>query len=1010
MFPTTSSSQTFRSSIAYANILLCLLLLHLPLIQSQSVTSGTLTQLWPCTESSIRQTWNIIADNPPHDNIQLGGNYSVPYTGLTLNILGFSNATGGTINVWSSVLNIAQQFTYDRTTGYVRSEMNSLCIGTMNSSGVLPSGTLIVQVPCADVDTVKWIYNDTNGLFQWVKDPSLCLDAGTSVSCNDYPFSTYPYCNSSLLFSDRVNDLLTRLEPVEAAAMLSASNNGVPRLGVPKLSFGEALHGVLVGCGAAYTNTSTGYTSTGCPTSFPTGLALGSTFNRTLWGMIGTVIGKEGRALYNQNIGQSIYFTPDINPYRDPRFGRGMEVPSEDPFINGEYAGRYVYNFQYQQSEGYMVSVSFSKHFSGYDQEGNGGVHDRTHFCADIAYSDLVTYHWPSFKSAVQIGKAGGIMCSANGVNGYPSCAHSDYNNQIMRNQWMFDGAIVTDGNGVGYLYETYGNGQAMGCVPVVATGPTNACGVGLHGGVDVELGETLNNYALDAINDGNITWTDINTALSRTIQYLFRLGLMDNASMVPWSTLGPSDVDRPEHRQLAYEAAVQSIILLKNDNNTVTQSALLPLNLAQYSGKTIAIIGPNANVSQYMLANYHGSNTVVDSHTPLLTFTAACTRYNISQVRYSIGCVDGTPCQNTTGFTDALNAAKEADLIITFMGLAPSGGGVQPGTNEGEEFDRTNITLPGYQEDLLVAIANITTVPIVLVLIRGGPVSLSDSILSRTTTISSLSGTNTVTNAVTFPAIVDVRYPGEIGGDALTDILIGVQSPSGRLTTTIYPPDFPLTRSIIDYNMTSNNGITYMYYTLQPLFPFGWGLSYTTWNIVWLNTSLSTVPLEIDLYRWMMNNNSSKQEPQQQQPLYSIPSYAVNVTNTGTVASDISILAFTSLNRDTRTNHHAHPLYRTEDQPNQELFDFQRASQVLPGQTITLYFTPSLDIFSYSLTNGEMGMFINDTFTIQITGPGSTNSITSSLRIITSAEMNDTYRNGAWITVHPSPFENMLQ
>ena len=282
--------------------------------------SGTNVQVWPCsTTPDVFQSWSIISEGTPNDNIRLGGINSIPPTGLTFNTLGYSNTTGGILNVWSLAPTTpwGQQWRYDAQGGQLISETNGLCAGSFNSTGVLPAGTAIVEVPCASVSTATWSYNSSTGQFVWGNNPALCLDAGTSASCADASLAGLPYCNVSLPVAARVADLISRLEPVEAAAMLSASNNGIPRLGVPPLTFGEALHGVLSGCGATYTNPTTGYTSSGCPTSFPTGLAMGGAFNRTLWAAVGAVIGREGRALFNQQgIADSMLFTPNINPFR----------------------------------------------------------------------------------------------------------------------------------------------------------------------------------------------------------------------------------------------------------------------------------------------------------------------------------------------------------------------------------------------------------------------------------------------------------------------------------------------------------------------------------------------------------------------------------------------------------------------------------------------------------------------------------------------------------------------
>lgn len=335
------------------------------------VTSGTPLQVWPCNASSPHQVWRVDA-SPAPGQLRLGGAHGVPDSGLVLNVLGYSNATGAQLNAWVESANWCQMWAHDSGTGYIASLWSGpgrgpLCAGTINASGALPAGTPVVQVPCASGAgaAIEWDFDNATGLFVWRKDPSMCLDAGTAVTCADAILAGLPFCDASRAAVDRAADLLTRLLPVERAAMLSTDNNGVPRLGIPALTFGEALHGVLVGCGAPYTDGD--YTSTGCPTSFPTGLALGSSFNRTLFHAVGDSIGQEARALNNQGIASNMFFAPDINVFRDPRWGRGMEVAGEDPLLVGEFAANFIFGFQGDVSggahgDGYIRSVSMPKH------------------------------------------------------------------------------------------------------------------------------------------------------------------------------------------------------------------------------------------------------------------------------------------------------------------------------------------------------------------------------------------------------------------------------------------------------------------------------------------------------------------------------------------------------------------------------------------------------------------------------------------------------------------------
>lgn len=339
--------------------------------------------------------------------------------------------------------------------------------------------------------------------------------------------------------------------------------------------------------------------------------------------------------------------------------------------------------------------------------------------------------------------------------------------------------------------------------------------------------------------------------------------------AQVPYSGLGPADVDTAAARQLALEAAQQSIVLLRNDASSASPNgpgtALLPLSLAKLAGKSIAVVGPNADAAWVMLANYHGTNSLAASHTPLRALQAAVAAAGGAvNVSYAVGCVDGTPCNSTAGFGAAVAAAQGAAVVLFFGGLAPSLGGPQPGTQEGEEFDRADLGMPGQQEALLRALAT-TGTSVVLVRLRGGPVALSDALYA---------------DNVTFPAVVDSPYPGELGGDALAAVLLGDVSPSGRLACTVYASSFAATRSIIDYNMTSAAGVTYQYYTGAPQWPLGWGLAYTTWQLTWLVDSAAHQ--RVDAAAWLAGDAPP-------------PAWGVNVTNAGAVTSDVSVLAFVS-------------------------------------------------------------------------------------------------------------------
>ena len=399
-----------------------------------------------------------------------------------------------------------------------------------------------------------------------------------------------------------------------------------------------------------------------------------------------------------------------------------------------------------------------------------------------------------------------------------------------------------------------------------------------------------------------------------RTLPMIFRLGKVDPPAMVPFAALGPRDVDTPAHRQLALEAAHQAVILLRNNASAATGAPLLPLSLASLAAKGIAVIGFSANDSQVQLANYHGPSPLADAHTPLLALqrAAAAAPGGPVSVRFAVGCVDGAPCTDSSGFAAAAATAQGAGVALVFCGLAPSnGGGAVPGKSEGEELDRVNVTLPGLQEELIAAVLA-TGTPVVLIVVRGGAVALSDALFRDTARA---------------PAIVHFPYGGELAGDALVDVLLGAVSPSGRLSTTQYDATIN-ERSIVDYDFTSMDGITYQYYTKEPQFEFGQCESYTVFELSWLSAAGSAVTVDAAAFA----------------AGEAAPSYAVNVTNTGAVTSDVSVLAFIEGSGEPAA-------------PLRQLFDFNRAAKVAPGQTVTLLFTVPLDVAASVRPDGSTAL-----------------------------------------------------
>ena len=343
---------------------------------------------------------------------------------------------------------------------------------------------MVGMLPCsADLrDNQTWTYDSQTGLIHQGDDSQLCLNAGsTVVGCSAEGFSDRPYCNHSLGVSERVEDLFNRLSVNEKAQFLSAdkyTNGGVPRLQVPAFQYGECLHGVHSGCGAAAPG------STGCPTSFPHALGLGATFNRTLWTRIASAISTEARALNNQGLSGLAYWSPNINLFRDPRWGRGQEVPGEDPFLTSEYVAHYSRALQEGDDPVYLKTISSCKHFSAYDLEHFENI-TRQQFDAKVSDRDLVEYYWVPFRACVQRAHARSIMCSYNAVNGVPSCANSLFQNNIVRGEWGFDGYFVSDCGAVNGIFDRHNYTNSS----------EGACKLAIEGGTDADCGLPYSTY-----------------------------------------------------------------------------------------------------------------------------------------------------------------------------------------------------------------------------------------------------------------------------------------------------------------------------------------------------------------------------------------------------------------------------------------------------------------------------------------------------------------------------------
>ena len=738
----------------------------------------------------------------------------------------------------------------------------------------------------------------------------------------------------------RVDDLLSRMTLEEKISQLTNDSPAIARLDVPAYNWwNESLHGVA---------------RAGRATVFPQAIGLAATWDTDLMFRVATAISDEARAKHHEFARRgkrSIYegltfWTPNINLFRDPRWGRGMETYGEDPYLTGRMAVSFIKGMQGDDPK-YLKTVATAKHYAVH----SGPEPLRHTFDAVPTEQDLRETYLPHFEAAVREGGAYSVMCSYNRVDGLPACANPRLLEEILRKQWGFKGYVVSDCDAVRDIYATH---------QTVSTA-AEAVARAIKAGTDLNCGITYGAAAFPAFRTGLLAESDIDRSLRRLLLARFKLGMFDPPEMVKWARIPYSENDSPAHRALALETARKSMVLLKNERGALPLSKSL---------KTIAVIGPNADDASVMYGNYNGfpSEPVTPLEgirrklpqarvlyargsdvaanlpafeaipsTALFTSNGADRRPGLTGAYFDSASFDGeahrpreltTPnsgqfvgpipsnpqarftrvdpqvnfdwwdaapredlndddfgvrwtgylaapasgpyqigfralngCElylddklvvranGTSGRTyryasvvleagklyairldyheylgdasvelvwskpgenpqqEALAAARPADTVVMVLGLSPrlEGEEMQVPVEGFEGGDRIQLGIPGVQQDLLEKVAALGK-PVVLVLLNGSALAV-----------------NWARDHV--PAIVEAWYPGQSGGTALADVLFGDYNPAGRLPVTFYRSADQLP-AFTDYSM---KGRTYRYFEGEPLFPFGFGLSYTS-------------------------------------------------------------------------------------------------------------------------------------------------------------------------------------
>ncbi len=755
----------------------------------------------------------------------------------------------------------------------------------------------------------------------------LCAVALTllAVGCKHYD---YPFQNPRLSLDKRVDNLMSLLTPEEKIGLMMNGSISVDRLGIPAYNWwNEACHGIC------YDDV----------TVFPQVIALGATFDAPQQYEIYTAVSDEARAVWNTtdhnkmgvtepngNIWHNglTFWCPNVNIFRDPRWGRGQETPGEDPFLNAVMGTQTVLAMQ-GTDKNYFKLHSCAKHFAVH----SGPEADRHRFDVTVSMRDLWETYLPAFRKIVKDGHVQEVMCAYQRYEGDPCCGSDRLLTDILRNKWGFDGLVMSDCGAIGDFYNT----RQHGTHPDAASASADA----VLSGTDVECGTSFKALT-EAIEKGLITEAQIDVNLRRILEARFKLGMFDPAEKLPWAKLGEEQLSSAAHTALAAKAAREAIVLLKNQDN------VLPL---RKDGITIAVVGPNADDARVILGNYNGYPTAANTKTILgairdaapgakIIYERACDLVEPAITTHYIGRINGgkglhaeyfndtefgggvvasvdydqpltlnttspalahedcawTEGLNLTGFSARYNGSFTADytgdmvyalrasalykLVVNgetiserkempagrFGGFGGFGRGMAPTTfpvekgksydiqielsqpearsasfsfdlysrlpvdlegvatrvkdadvivmvsgissnEEGEGHDRTYIELPEIQQQLLAAM-DATGKPVVLVNVSGSAIAFG-GVEDK------------------YDALVQAWYGGQACGLAVADVLFGDYNPAGRLPVTFYAS----TEQLPDFNNYSMENRTYRYFKGEPLYPFGYGLSYTSFS-----------------------------------------------------------------------------------------------------------------------------------------------------------------------------------
>ena len=592
---------------------------------------------------------------------------------------------------------------------------------------------------------------------------------------------------------NKAKALVAQMTLEEKASQLRYDAPAIPRLGIPTYNWwNEALHGVA---------------RAGTATSFPQAIGMAAMFDDELLEKLGDVAATEGRAKYNalsaeedRDIYKGLTFwSPNINIFRDPRWGRGHETYGEDPYLTSRLGKAYVNGLQGHGET--MKSAACAKHLAVH----SGPEALRHRFNAEATPKDMEETYLPAFEACIVDAKVESVMGAYNRTNGEPCCGSKALLVDTVRGKWGFDGHVVSDCWAIRDFHEGH----------MVTRTPAESAALAMEMGCDLNCGNTYL-YMMEAIEQGLVTEEQITVSAERLFTTRYLLGIMGEGS--EYDTIGYEAIECDEHLALAQKAARESCVLLKNDG-------LLPLNPDTVG--TVGVIGPNANSRIALIGNYHGTAsryvTVLEGIQDAMA--------GKGRVLYSEGChlfrdrVEHLAWADDR-YSEAVAVAKNSNVVVLTLGLDETLEGEEGDTgNAAASGDKLDLLLPASQRNLLHKVLEVGK-PTIVLLMAGSAIDLSEAQEKAS-------------------AVMLCWYPGAGGGKAVADLLFGKASPSGKLPVTFYHnealgemPDFT------DYSMKNR---TYRYYTGTPLYPFGYGLTYGDVNVTNLTAdrTAATVTLE---------------------------------------------------------------------------------------------------------------------------------------------------------------------